>query len=735
VDNTVYFNVIEKTNLHELDLLCLFIGDDSWAVIADFYSALELSLKECKTLPDGIMIFYSCDKKQKLENYWGNIDQKESFFNRLSKNNVAYTKSFYFAEMQSTGLILNEELCIKNALYSPQIDDLKRIYKLGLIELIYHNEVVHQAPAGHTFKHPSGKISKLFIQARELYGSETELQFVGRGLCSLNSNIKWCDLETVFIDSMGIYSAVKEALSFSNCAANIESFHSYTSIEKVNLPSCQYLVVISASTSGSMAKQLIEQGFSKDNIITLIDVEPRPDTCSVLIDLESSNILSEIVKVDGNETDIELVGEHFSYKAKPPRQITLGVPHTPKALLDVLKVFALGGVNETNERVEAIGKNPMLSLKPESLLNNNAFVRWLESELNWSVPSSVKTIVYSEDGASKELSEKIRIIIDNIHNSEDKAVIIEAKDLNEQSIKECKGVIIVSAFAGDGGNLRQISRDLREFETNIIPRHFLVGVGIPQSLESWKRLEQFLIRNATKRLYGFSAWKVLPLGPDSISYSWSELAILASESQHTIKSSHPSISDDEAIKCFEELEKVISASQNSLLPNTRGEALKITEGLVYFGDVFKDKIDQVTQSDTLLTISAAMQAAREHKDPAKCLRPTNYQSVIISPENFLRFNDDILQACILRTSLPSELDYSSNHHVSELMAEFLSKVFSRHEHSFGSAALEFAAALTIGKMKLKKEHCIELVNKSLDNSQSLSNALIGFLLILKNKQA
>ena len=135
----------------------------------------------------------------------------------------------------------------------------------------------------------------------------------------------------------------------------------------------------------------------------------------------------------------------------------------------------------------------------------------------------------------------------------------------------------------------------------------------------------------------------------------------------------------------------------------------------------------------LLTIAAVLQTAREHADPEKCLRPTNYQSVIISPENFLRFNDDILQACILRASLPSELDYSSDHHLSELMKEFLYKVFTRHQHPFGYAALEFAGALAVGKLKLKKEHCRELVEKSVEKIRLESHALTGLLLMAMHR--
>ncbi|TKF78570.1 hypothetical protein FCV62_11975 [Vibrio kanaloae] len=67
------------------------------------------------------------------------------------------------------------------------------------------------------------------------------------------------------------------------------------------------------------------------------------------------------------------------------------------------------------------------------------------------------------------------------------------------------------------------------------------------------------------------------------------------------------------------------------------------------------------------------------------------------------------------------------------MKEFLYKVFTRHKYPFGYAALEFAGALAVGKLKLKKEHCRELVEKSVESIGSESRVLTGFLLMAMPK--
>jgi hypothetical protein len=730
VDSIVYFNIQKDIENHQYDILCTYLGNTALQDASAFYAALEKAIKSSLTLPDCLVIYVCSHKLSQCELYWKDEELHDSFTDRLSKGNVCYTKKVFFVEITDTFLIHSEEPTDDQSI-SLTLDDIASFYSKGLHRLVEKNNVLNIAPAGHTFKHPSGRISKLFIQTREIASTETELQFVGKGLNTLIPSFDWKTIKTIYIDTMGIYPIVNEAAKSANCNADIESYHSYSSLEELTLPTDNYLIVISASTSGGMARNLVERGFSNEKIITLIDTQPRKDHSYLLVDLSSTELLNSVSKVEGYETDIELVGEHFSYKAKPPKQITIGIPHRPKNLKSILETFGITGLNQINQKVSAIDKSPLLSLKPENLHDSQSFKKWLEEELTWSLPSSINTIVYSDDGASEQVAHLASDFIKAANGVE--LNLKQWPNITEGDFEAITGVLVVSAFAGDGGRLRQISRDLREYEKKIIPRHFLVGVGLPQSMESWDKLEQFLVRNATSRLYSFSAWKVLPIGPDNAQSFWNELTELASLAQQVVIDMPDVISEDEAFDCLDALSNLVKSCNNTLLPNTNGDKLKITEGFVFFNSLFDSKIDAVSQSEPLLAISSVLQTAREHGDPDKCLRPTNYQSVIISPENFLRFNDDILQACLLRAGLPSELDYSSDQHLSELMKEFLYKVFSRHAHPFGFAALEFAAALAVGKLKLKKEHTTELVNKSLERIGTQSKELAGFLLIIHHK--
>ena len=162
-----------------------------------------------------------------------------------------------------------------------------------------------------------------------------------------------------------------------------------------------------------------------------------------------------------------------------------------------------------------------------------------------------------------------------------------------------------------------------------------------------------------------------------------------------------------------------------------GSKLSLSDGFLFFGNVFEGKLSYVSDSVAYLAVTSVLQCARDTKSAGNQLKSTGYESVVLAPECFLRYNDNLLQACFLRACHPSELDYSTSPHFSKLMKEFLNKMFSRYQHPYGGAALEFAAALATGRLKLKKSDFDDVVNLAIDHLKSTPSALLGFLLLSK----
>ncbi|WP_139372412.1 hypothetical protein [Pseudomonas fluorescens] len=721
--------VCSKLNL-EFDALCVYFSDRDDLDQFQFYSDLERSLKSASLLPDCVVIIASKKFCESISLHWENTVLRNSFISRGEKSGRPFVKFYYLYSWEKTGFTEVFSSCSDADLkpcFSLQINAL---VEQGLYELVNCNSVVQVAPVGHLFKHPSGTRNSIFVQARELAKTEPELCFVGRSISLLLGCDSFFQLSVVYIDSMGIYPFVREALDFCGIDARIHSFHSYDEMRKLTPPAANYLVVISASTSGGMARDLQkQQSFENEKIITLVDRTDRNRSGKILISLDRVDLGILKFEAENFETEIELVGEHFSSKAKPPRAVTLGKPHVPAKLKDFLEEFGREGLNPLNKMIN--GQPRALSLTTEAVADNLSFVKWLTEEINWNLSVAIDALVCTNDVGSISIANRVAdLIVERRKGGLRPIVCVYNDEIAWGSISNSTGVLIVTAVARDGGLLREISRDLREHLNPEIdcPRHYLSAVGLPQSKESWIRLKQFLQRNASDRLYGFSEWLVLPIGSDRQSNHWTALAKLASESQ-VLDIKIGDVDKDIVESSLDMASAAIKDNFDDFLPKSSGESLSLSSGFIYFGTVFQDDLESALRATTYLAISSALQKARDIDDAANQLRSTGYESVILSPECFLRFNDNILHACIIRGCRMGELDYSSSPHHSKLMGEFLIKVFSRHELPYGAAAVEFAAAMATQRLKLKKNDQEKVVLHAIETLKGKPSALLGFLLM------
>ena len=666
-----------------------------------------------------------------LHQYWATWNaQRQVFEQRGFRKGVQFVKSYYFVTWDAVlGLSIANMLGAGGSAASFDLP-IDSFIQQGLHALISTNPVVQIAPAGHVFKHPSKTVNKLFIQARELATSEAELAFVGRCLCRALKPLADAGLSVVYIDTMGIYSLVREALIYAGSKATIHSFHSYTELSELSPPTEPYALIISASTSGGMAHKLHkEQGFVEDRLLTLIDTTAAGRNGTVMIALDDVDISYRKQLADGTETQIELFGEHFSSKAKPPRAVTLGQPHFPRRLGEFLKQFGIGGLLGLNEQPAGGAASRLVCFESNAAGRNQKLLDWLKDEIDWRVSVAIDHVIYADDDGSKALSEAAAEKLHAAKGCPNRPVVTAYSNLTTDTLAQAQGVLVVQAVAGDGGLLREISRDLREFIAPDVPRHFLAGVGLPQSEETWLRLQQFLVKNTSPRDYGFSAWLVLPIGSDGTTNAWQDLSELATRAQvqtPVVTGVSPKILTESVDLAVQ----LVQGAFKGFLPTSSGTALGLSEGFLFFGDAFDGRLHQVPVSATYLTVASVLQAARDLNVPANQLKPTGYESVVLSPENFLRYNDNLLQACVLRAAHPSELDYSSSPHLSRLMKEFLLKVFSRNAHPYGAASIEFAAALACGHLKLMADDRKELQQKAVELLSSAPSALLGFICLL-----
>lgn len=119
----------------------------------------------------------------------------------------------------------------------------------------------------------------------------------------------------------------------------------------------------------------------------------------------------------------------------------------------------------------------------------------------------------------------------------------------------------------------------------------------------------------------------------------------------------------------------------------------------------------VSQADVFFAILAILHSLRVKESTRQSLRQHEHVRRVISPRNFERFNDGIIQAALLRAAHAAELDYSTSRVYSEDMAQILASIFEQCMGETGEAAIEFLLALAMRKLKLGEPEVKFLVNQ------------------------
>lgn len=143
-----------------------------------------------------------------------------------------------------------------------------------------------------------------------------------------------------------------------------------------------------------------------------------------------------------------------------------------------------------------------------------------------------------------------------------------------------------------------------------------------------------------------------------------------------------------------------------------------------------------TESTTpavLATMGAILQNAREGRfaDEQLRLNTDAFQQVVLSPENFTRYNDGVIQAALLRCARSGELDYSRERASSQFMLDLLTNIFEQHDRLQGEAAAEFAIAIYLARLRLATDHLEDLRTRMLGKldgdtpKRRLLRALLG----------
>ena len=636
-----------------------------------------------------------------------------------------------------------------------QVDDavIRRVASDGLRQIFRDTDSLASAGAGFHYVKPGRSHAAQFIRASQAVARTQHAYFVGAALLRI---LALEDGTRLFADTSGILpglAATKDLasrLSPTPLCLDIDSFGGYEQYE-IGLAriTAADRIVISSSTSSSLAQLLIDQQIASSNELTTIfylsEAMPDDQCGKILCDLTNRDpVVVESVRdarikpIQSHGADdcdmcrsgsgtIELAGDAFFPVAANLRLRMLRLNDRP-----------LDGRNERNGRpaIEFDGQKYFEDLYGTGAITVEPSRRSVSTSLEGLLlieadePPGVETLtehisalvlnqptvsaIYSlEDIDSQAMA---RFVAKRVFDGETKTVDrliqpIEAPDADPLNlfgtVKEGTSLIVCAGVLASGRALLKINRQLRLLPDTVTTL-YMIGAVHPESSSAWRIFESSLKRRsgASENRYR-SGWQLPrePRGPGDQSAWDRERDVLgAIEGWLTADPTHRELRSTIARR-LEQLDRLNESSL--LLSNSAGtKSYKpirpINPKFVLWPFDWTERVrldgqSAPSQPEVVATVAHLMyHSRRTSPDVERNTASVRRQGYALSPAVFDRFNEPQIQAAILRSAVPGELDYHGDQDASRAMMDILFHVLANAPDEGGEAAAEFLLSIASG---------------------------------------
>ena len=606
---------------------------------------------------------------------------------------------------------------------NPVSDGLSdRILHSGMITLFKLHSGLIVSNHGYHFTKPSGDHCDKFIRASNLLVSSVEVSFLAVAMLPHLRR----DLKRIYVDTSSVAFLVSVALQlfdqFDDGMPSIESFASYAVLNEAFdfVEDRSSLLVISATTSGSLAKSLMTRtSFSKDQIVTLFHTN-LPSNQIGVFDVSSAlegNLVShratECKFCKRGSKVIRIVGDQFVPENPKHELLVIRKDHFSKQRQSFFKQFATANVldwNRSTSQTQDTREHFYIAVDKALGLAANPFSASLEKSIKKYISRDLATVITFDDPGSSELEEKIRA---HLGPDAESITWLKPSSMDESRLNDTASVLVLVGAITSGRSLLAVSRKLRCIDASATITYLVAFSKLPND-DAYKQLEKDLtqgghilvvlnhcavprIKEYTKTAWDSEQEALAPYGEDD------PLGELGNSLPDALSDRRTQLMNSSA------------GSHQLFLPTAVGQPLALRRTFAFWSDLGFDeeRLENVKQSDVYWTIQSVLHDLRNATNNKGLA--TAYHTTLISPANFDRYNDGVIQACLLRSAQPVELDYRVDTIFSRQMTDVISAVLTNWNNAQGEAVLEFLMALWTKRLCLSDQHIRELINLKSDD--------------------
>jgi hypothetical protein len=336
---------------------------------------------------------------------------------------------------------------------------------------------------------------------------------------------------------------------------------------------------------------------------------------------------------------------------------------------------------------------------------DSEFLRRLDRLIVQNTPAHVRRIIHLDDAASTLLASQVksRLTQDGAHADLE---IVAARDTGQAEAINEGARLVVAAAVASGQSLLAVSQALRSLQRNGAIT-YLVALTRTDHADHIQKIETDVRMGDFPNDYGYSfAERIhLPIVGRSAQSSWDEELSLLQEWANTAEGTLQAALENRIGLLRRAQDTAVRGLSDDLFWTTSsGASLSVRPGFVFFS---RSTPTDISQGDVYFAIVSVLHHMRTN-GPKPELRQTEYERRVLSPLCFDRYNDGVIQACLLRAAVRPELDYSDSPDESELMSNVLRSILHAAAKDKGEASREFVLALALGRLVLTNRDLLGL---------------------------
>jgi|GEM_PF-5084724 len=621
----------------------------------------------------------------------------------------------------------------------------KKLASEFYLYILKKHESVLKASNESYFVLPSKNYATHFIRIANIFKESQEINILSIFLLPYlknNPEIIYCDTPTIF--SL-IYSCVllKNKKDYNPRI----KFYSPHSVSKDDVGNTENAIfIISTSINGTLPIKLNSQvGIDWSKIIVLYSFDTTKNLkYKALSKSSATDLLSDFLSLKPeifkerfpNRTfEIKFEDDQFMPTAPTVSQIIINQEDAPKTLSDFMANYIKYDFISCYKGVNSKAKVRDIYFDVSKIFRNikgnikNHFEEKTNLLLINQLPINISAIIYVDKNESKYLADKIRAYYKKDHSKIVQSIFYQDLKFPTTPNNFPSCYLICSSCISEGKKIADISRRLRSQEDSQI----IYFNGFVRCVD--QKAYSLLKNNIKYGKYGFTTYSFITIdeiflpNEDSDTISW-EIEknliniILQGFDDLKVKSVMSPSTRKYFKNRFDDLNSLDGLVNNVFLNSKDGRRLMLNKNFAFF-DFVNWKPKEIQQSKVYFTIISVLHNYRKNHN----IKQTVYERSILSPENFNRYNDGIIQASILRSATSQELNYQIDRHASTAMITIIAGSIKDISNP-DAAPYEFLMAICLGKLSLYKEDLQKLFN---DFKNHKDNIIKTFFKIIESK--